>query len=436
MGYDIGDDVYTPEFQINLINLVLRDRKVGSIYAEKLRPTDFKGFSIMWFAGTICEFYKKYSSTPTLLDLELLIRKAVKKGDISQKYIEEVLDVFESLHEIPSNVKFLKIQLGDFIKRGVLDDAIIQLSTARRVGEIDKAEKVLREMVGMMQIGSDLSVGSQFFSVDETKERVRNRRHGRIKAISTGTPMDRYLRNRGLNPGELGILVAPPNVGKTMGLIHFAKTAAHFGGKRVVFYTLEMDKDLIAQRFEASIFNEPLKDIEDRGVNISQKMSRWWRRDSDRLIIKEFATNTCTVNMIREHLDIVQETHGIVPDAIYIDYADIMKSDRRYERKHEELSWLYQELKNLAMERLIGVWSASQTNAKAVGKSLVDLNDLAGTFDKGKIGDVVITLCQTLEEAEDEKMRMFLAKNRGGQSKKIVDIETAFDRAQFCKRVS
>lgn len=421
------------EFQVSILSLMIRDRRLGLTYGEKLQPDDFSGFALQWYAGAISKFIGDYGTVPTFANLKSLLKKEVKRGKLNGKHIPQMAEVFEELNIPPTNVKFLEDQLGEFVRLNAIDAALITIAEARRQHEIEEAEQGLRQLLNELQVGTDLSVGTNFFSVKDTEKRMKYRKASSTDAIPTVTPVDAFLRNGGLNYGELGVILAPPGTGKTFGLIHFAKVAAN-RGKKVVFLTLEMNDEAITQRFESSVFGLLLDDVPHSSASIARRMAGWWRKNSNRLFIKDFTASRCTVEIIAQYLDNLKETVGVVPDVILIDYADLMEADRKYEKSYEELVAIYKELRRMANARGCCIWTASQPTRRAVKKKVLTLDDFAGAFGKSNVADVVIGLCQTEAEATAEKMRLAIVKNRGGKSKLSVEIETDFSRAQFCVR--
>lgn len=434
MNFD--DDTYmTREFQVSILSLIIRDRKLGLAYGDKLKPDDFSGFALQWYAKAIGSFIREYGATPTFPNLRSLLKKAVKQKGINSKQIPEIVNIFEELEIPPSNVKFLETQLQEFIRLSLIDDALIAVANARQRHEVDDAEQELRKLLNDLQVGTDFAPGTNFFSISDVKKRTKKRLAAKSAAIPTKTPLDNYLRNGGLNYGELGVILAPPGTGKTFALIHFAKVAAN-RGKAVVFISLEMVEDAITQRFESSVLGIPLDDVPYAGAAITRKMSSWWRRNSNRLFIKDFDSGECSPEIIKQYLDNLKEIHGVVPDLLCVDYADLMKASSRYEQRYEELNAIYRELINLSRARYIATWTASQPTTRAIKKKMLGLDDFGGSSGKGQIAPVVIGLCQDQAEAAAETMRLAIVKNRGGKSRISVQIETDFSRAQFCKRSS
>ena len=147
--------------------------------------------------------------------------------------------------------------------------------------------------------------------------------------------------------GEIGVVIAPTGVGKSMVLVHLGAEAVK-AGMTVVHYTLELKDTVIASRYDSCITGIPLNELMDRKEEI-----REYLRDIDgTLIVKEYPTKTATTNTIRAHLQKLKQ-QDIVPDMIIVDYADLLKTLSTRSEKREELESIYEELRAIMMENQV-----------------------------------------------------------------------------------
>lgn len=109
-----------------------------------------------------------------------------------------------------------------------------------------------------------------------------------------------------------------------------------------------------------------------------------------------------------------------------------MRSSRRYDQRYIELGLVYEELRGMATELKIPIWTGTQTHRSAIDKDIVGLNNVADSFEKMMIADVVVTLNQSLNEKRDNVIRLFLAKNRSGRGGGEIEVTCDFSKAQFC----
>ena len=118
---------------------------------------------------------------------------------------------------------------------------------------------------------------------------------------------------------------------------------------------------------------------------------------------------------------------GFVPSVIMIDYADIMRSTRQFDSLRHELKLIYEELRNLAGEMNIPIWTASQSNKEGSEKDVVGLTNMGESYAKAQVADVVLTLSRKETEKATGVARLFVAKNRAGRDGILfpVKIDTA-----------
>jgi replicative DNA helicase len=135
-----------------------------------------------------------------------------------------------------------------------------------------------------------------------------------------------------------------------------------------------------------------------------------------RLKIKKYRTNECTIDTIRSYLNRLEMEDGFKPDMIVVDYADLISPRKSYSDKRFELESVYLELRDLADEYKCPVWTASQANRGSLDKKVITIADLAEAFNKANIADLMVALCQTVEEKEDGIMRWHVAKHRNGEA--------------------
>lgn len=175
-------------------------------------------------------------------------------------------------------------------------------------------------------------------------------------------------------------------------------------------YTFELSETAVGLRYDSHFTGIPSNEIpvhreEVLRIEDSMKMGR--------LIIKCWPTGSATVQTIRSHIErTTLQNHK--PDLIIIDYADIMRSTKHYEALRFELKLIYEELRNLAMDLDLPIWTASQSNKDGANSELIGLENMSEAYGKAMVADVVIGLSRKPAEKALGTGRMFIAKNRAG----------------------
>jgi replicative DNA helicase len=197
--------------------------------------------------------------------------------------------------------------------------------------------------------------------------------------------------------------------------------------KNVLHYTFELTETAVGLRYDSNLCGIPSNDVQDnkeivKGVYQSKELGR--------LIIKEYPTGSATVMTIRNHIEKLA-LKGFIPHVLIIDYADIMKSTRSYDSLRHELKLVYEELRNLAMEMDIPVWTASQANRESAQADIVGLENMAEAYGKAMVADVVVSISRKASEKSTGFGRLFIAKNRAGRDGIIFPISIDTSMSMF-----
>ena len=116
---------------------------------------------------------------------------------------------------------------------------------------------------------------------------------------------------------------------------------------------------------------------------------------------------------------------------IIIDYADIMRSTRKYDSMRHELKLIYEEIRNLAMEMNVPVWTASQANRDSANSDIVGLENMSEAYGKAMVADVVVSISRKAAEKSTGIGRLYIAKNRAGRDGLLFPITIDTAKSQF-----
>jgi replicative DNA helicase len=237
------------------------------------------------------------------------------------------------------------------------------------------------------------------------------------------THVDRILEG-GLNPGELGIMMAPQNVGKSMALVNIGYGAASIGSARhVVHFTHEMDTAQTAKRYSARMlfrFPKRTDDLDEYADDLIEAARR--------LMPGKIRIIKCkTTHEIESHMDRL-EAEGFDPDLIIDDYPDLITPPRKYTEHRFELSATYDWLRELGSKYHCPVWGASQARRESHSKEIITLAEIAEDIGKASIADVIISICQTYEESEANQCRLFMAKVRDNKNHSLISAKFYSDQ--------
>ena len=366
---------YGKSFQEKIFQCLITDRNWSTQMSEVMTPTYFDLKYLRYLSDKYFSYYLKYKDFPTLPLLITIVRDDLREG-------KDVIlrdQIVEFLHRIRMNpdigdLKFVKEKTLDFCKQQAMKEALEE--AVERISD-GKLESVMDLMRHALSVGMPASIGHDFMEDAEARFVHISR-----CACPTGIPQldKKDILNGGLGRGEIGVVTANTGVGKSL-------------------------------RYDSNFCDIPSNEVIDRKDEVLKKYEEM---DLGRLIIKEYPTGSATVMMIRNHMEKLS-LKGFVPSLIVIDYADIMRSSRKYDSLRHELKLIYEELRNLAMDMNIPVWTASQANRDSANSDIVGLENMSEAYGKAMVADVVVSLSRKPTEKSSGLGRIFIAKNRAGR---------------------
>lgn len=214
---------------------------------------------------------------------------------------------------------------------------------------------------------------------------------------------------------ELAMVVAPPGVGKSLYLVNQGVQSL-IDGNNVLYISLEMSEDKIAQRFDSIMTLIPQTRLKDPKIQLTvkERLDIFQKEFKGKLVIKEYPTLSISVNSIRSLLVQLKNYNGFVPDILIIDYLELLRSTRDIQHEYQAQQRVAEELRGLSMEHNLLVWTATQTNRSAKAKALITDAELGDSYGKIRPCDFSISLNQSEEEFDNGKMRVYIMKSRNG----------------------
>jgi replicative DNA helicase len=357
-------------------------------------------------------------------------KKVIPDTDISL-YVSE----YRRLRKIDiSDFKWVLDNLVKFVKKSEIK-LLIEKSVEKFLPREEFTE-IEQEMARISAISTTFeSDVYDYFGRDSIVERAARRERerieeeaGRCMGITTGIPaMDKTLAHGGWYPKELYLISAPPKLGKTMALLWFANIAA-YAGFNVAYYSLEVSKEVLGDRLDASNALVESKLLKSKSFYVAKKIDA--KIPKGKLMLFEYPTKSCTVKMIERQLRKIEVERGIVTNFLVVDYGDIMRPGRTYNDKLAEQATIFEDLRGLAGKFGIPVLTATQINRSGSGKSLTTGSDVSGTFEKIMVADCNITLSATTEERKTGLVRIHFAESRNNESTTF-QIKTKYNFGRF-----
>ena len=389
----------------------------------------FEDKILIWVFNKIKDYHQDYGTKTTKFVLLNELKKSTLAGQVKDSDVHSYMDVINDLSTPVNEQQYITAEVVRFCRRQEVRRAMIELAPLTDSQDDDVWSEIDSRIRAACSVGEQaVDVGTQFFI--DYPERLHARMMGEDgTVIPVGIPdLDDFL-NGGLKAGQIGIWMGGTGTGKSIALPQCAKRAV-VAGYKVVHYTLELNEEETAARYDASFSTVPIHELRDQTTRVDDKLRFWQSMYGNSLIIKEYPTGTATVNTLRQHL-ISLKSIGFIPDLIVVDYGDLLKPQTNYNDEYADLGAIFKDLRGLAGEMKVPLWTATQINRSGISLEVADVDSIGDSFKKAQIADVIIAICATKEELESNILRLFIAKNRNGPPKRTVAIRSDYKRMCF-----
>jgi len=398
----------TEEYQARVLGYMLQNPDFCDVASTHLEIEHFNNKALQWFYTALSQ--DEHHLTAVLLQEEML--QAVDNKSIKQEEIAKFVSLFDIIKErvVPSEEEYIKDKIGTFIRTQAVKKALIDSVDLAQQSEWD-------EIVGMMQdaVLAGVNIDDQGYDyLGEVVSRVDDRANAReARKIPTGVPDLDALTYGGIKNGQMGMIVGGTGRGKSIFMQWLARTALLLN-KKVVYFTFELGKLDIADRFDSMFSKVKPQELNDYQEDVIREIGRLKDTYGKSLILQHYPADSATVHTLKDFCKRLAHT-GIVPDLIIVDYLDLMKPHRTYGDVHAEINAITIGLTGLAAELDTAIWTATQLNRAGMVSETPDEAGMAGYVGKQYHADMVLWMAQTREEREDELMRIWVSKNRNGK---------------------
>ncbi len=432
---------FDPEFQTMVLAALRHSHGFLANARRLISPDSFAGDEQWILCSLIFGFFDKYGTAPRHYlgnELDKYLRKT-KVSDDQQTLLYTLLErltpaLYTDEHYVQDEiVKFaqharLRIALEEFIpqfNQGEYD-----------VGEVmEKFEDVRRLAIDYQDLGVDY--------LDTLQQRV-NRRKDKVFQEYFATLID-VLDEKfiGIQRQQLGTIMAPGGIGKSYMLTHIGK-AGLIQGLNVAHYTLEMSVDEIMDRYDMMAVASTKEDLNKLSVvkHLEKQISALSHRGG-KLFLK-YLSESADVYTIRAHLESLRVSAGFVPDLVVIDYGELLKPLRRYEKSYDSQGEIWRSLRGIGVDLNCGIWTATQSSKAGVGARVITELETSDSYNKYRISDIFIGFNRNLiydqkhkvwleedDEGKPDLVRLHVVKHRGRRDKYTVRFLCDLDRGQF-----
>ena len=404
-------------------------------YTRKVLPfldeDYFETFESKLIYRSVNEYIKKYNNIPSKDALRFSIEES---RSISEEQFKTVTETINGLsYDTQNDEQWLVDETEKFCQDRALYNAI-----RTSIGAIDdknsKIEKgaipkLLQDALG---VSFDNSVGHDFLeNVDERYDFY----HRKESRIEFDIDLLNTITKGGLPRKSLNIILAGTGVGKSLAMCHFAATNL-MHGKNVLYITLEMAEERIAERIDANLLDASIDEIHEMPRDVySKKVNRLKTKTPGKLIVKEYPTASAGSGHFRHLLNELKLKKNFTPDIIYVDYLNICTSSRIKSglnvNSYTLVKAIAEELRGLAVEFDVPLVSATQTTRSGFTNSDVGLEDTSESFGLPATADFMLALISTEELEKLGQIMVKQLKNRWGDPNSNKRFVIGIDRSRM-----
>jgi replicative DNA helicase len=387
------------EFQIKCISGLVSDKTFIERISDILEPDSFETDAHKFIVKETISYFLQYKDLPTLAVFKVKV-DGIENDLLKQSVVEQLRLVYQKISD--TDLKYIKEQFLEFCKNQKIKNAIMESVDHLKSGQYDKIKHVVDVA---MKAGMERNIGHEYM-VDIEKRMSQMAR----KTVKTNWTEVDSIMDGGLAGGELGIITACAGSGKSWVLAKMGAEAMR-QGKNVLHYTLELNENYVGLRYDACFTGIDFQNIRNNIDIVKKKIAEV----PGKLIIKYFPIKTVSAHSLKLHAERIQ-TLGTKVDMIIVDYADILRPSQseRNSNSYSEAGGIYEELRGVAGELQVPIWSASQSNRAAMDEDIIQANNISDSYRKIMTADFVMSLSRKMSDKQANTARFHVIKNRFG----------------------
>jgi replicative DNA helicase len=385
----------------------------------------------------INKFMEKYGNQPTkeALSIELDNRK-----DLTDEEFKSILTIVETLSDAQVDMQWLVDTTEKFCKDKAVYNAILNgIQIIEGKDKEHTAEAIPSILSEALAVAFDQNVGHDYVEDGENRYEFYHKKEEKLEF-----DLDYFNRitKGGIPQKTLNIALAGTGVGKSLFMCHMAASTL-MQGKNVLYITLEMAEERIAERIDANLMNITMDDLHELPKKMfTDRLSKIQTKTNGKLIIKEYPTASAHTGHFRSLIKELALKKSFRPDVIFIDYLNICSSSR-FKGNANVGSYFYikaiaEELRGLAVENNVPIMSATQTTRGGYANSDVGLEDTSESFGLPATADLMFALISTEELESLNQIMVKQLKNRyndpGTNKRFVVGIDRARMKLYDCEQ--
>ena len=413
---------------------ILRNLVYEEEYSRKvipfIQPDYFENRTEKVIFEEIAQFIVKYGSAITI---EALNIELDNRTDLTEDEIKETREITNNFNDSPAEFEWLVESTEKWCRDRAIYLALMEsIHIADGNDEKKNRDAIPTILSDALAVSFDNHIGHDYLQDYEERYESYHRKESRIQF---DLEYFNKITKGGLPNKTLNIALAGTGVGKSLFMCHLASSVL-LEGKNVLYITLEMAEEKIAERIDANLLNVAIQDITDLPKPMFEsKVNNLAKKTQGTLIIKEYPTASAHSGHFKALLNELALKKSFKPDIIFIDYLNICASSR-YRQNTSVNSYSYikaiaEELRGLAVESNLPIVSATQTTRSGYGSSDVDLTDTSESFGLPATADLMFALISTEELEGLNQIMVKQLKNRYNDPTIFKRFVVGIDRAKM-----
>ena len=422
---------------------ILRNLVFNEEYSRKvipfIEPDYFEQRTERIIFKEITQFIVKYGAAITTEALRIELEN---RTDLSEMEIKESREITAGFNDAPVEKQWLLDTTEKWCRDRAIYLALMESVSIADGQDKEKNRDAIPSILSdALAVSFDNHIGHNYLEDYKERYEAYHKKEDRI-------PFDLEYFNKitkgGLPNKTLNVALAGTGVGKSLFMCHMASSVL-LNGRNVLYITMEMAEEKIAERIDANLLNVPIQDlVELPKSSFENKVTNLTKKTQGQLIIKEYPTASAHSGHFKALLNELALKKSFKPDIIFVDYLNICASSR-YKGSANINSYtlvksIAEELRGLAVEAEVPIVSATQTTRSGYGSSDVDLTDTSESFGLPATADLMFALISTEELEQLGQIMVKQLKNRYNDlsvfKRFIVGIDRAKMRLYDCEQTA
>ena len=376
-------------------------------------------------------YVDKYNGLPTKEALRIAVEENEKLNEDRYKSVNAAIDALA--YDTNTDIDWIVEKTEKFCQDKALYNAVREsiLVLDSKDSELDRGSipELLSKALG---VSFDSNIGHDF--IEDADSRF-DFYHLKEEKIQFDLDMFNKITKGGLSKKSLSIALAGTGVGKSLFMCHCA-AANMMSGLNVLYITMEMAEERIAERIDANLLDFTLDELRDVPKDVYQKrLARVKAKTTGKLIVKEYPTASAGSGHFRHLMSELRLKKNFKPDVVYIDYLNICMSSRlkvgANVNSYTYIKAIAEELRGLAVEFNVPIMSATQTTRSGFGNSDVGLEDTSESFGLPATADFMFALISSEELEQLGQIMVKQLKNRWGSIDQYKRFMVGIDRSKM-----